>query len=62
MAVGMLGGMYSAGKGVTPSFRRSREYIERAIELGDSLAVEGMQDLSEFIQALACAQQRFLRF
>ena len=49
-AVGQLGAMYYEGKGVTPSWRRAREYYERAIELGDSDAVENMQNLTGAIQ------------
>ena len=49
-AVGQLGGMYFEGKGVTPSFRRAREHLERATELGNSIAVESMQTLTETIQ------------
>ena len=45
-----LGVMYFDGKGVTPSWRRAREYWERAIELGNSGAVEDMQNLNEAIQ------------
>ena len=51
-AVGQLGVIYNGGKGVTPSWRRAREYLERAIELGDSVAVEDMQTLTESIQAV----------
>ena len=49
-AVMQLGSMYFAGYGVTSSYRRAREYYMRAIELGLSQAVEGMQDLTEIIQ------------
>jgi len=49
-AVGQLGTMYGEGKGVTTSFRRAREYYERAIELGNSLAVDDMQNLTQAIQ------------
>ena len=49
-AVGAVGYMYSNGEGVTPSWRRAREYMERAIELGDSLAVSTMQALTGAIQ------------
>jgi len=42
--------MYEYGHGVTPSWRRAREYYERAIELGSSTAVENMQDLTASIQ------------
>ena len=51
-AMNLLGAMYTNGLGVTPSFRRAREYCERAIELGDSEAVENMQDLTTSIQAV----------
>ena len=49
-AVGQLGVMYTEGKGVTPSWRRARELYQRAIELGNSMAVEDMQTLTEAIQ------------
>ena len=49
-AVDQLGGIYFDGEGVTPSWRRAREYYERAIELGNSVAVEEMQTLTEWIQ------------
>ena len=52
-AVGQLGAMYAEGKGVTPSWRRARELYKRAIELGSSLAVEAMQDLTQDIQAVS---------
>ena len=48
-AVSALGAMYHEGKGVTPSWRRARELYKRAIELGDSMAVENMQNLTEDI-------------
>ena len=49
-AIGQLGVMYDDGKGVTPSWRRARELFKRAIELGDSMAVEYMQALTESVQ------------
>ena len=50
-AVYTLGVMYSEGEGVTPSWRRAREYYERAIELGESqAAVETMSNLTQSIQ------------
>ena len=52
-AVSQLGVMYSNGQGVTPSWRRARELYQRAIELGDSQAVENMQDLTEVIQEVS---------
>ena len=51
-AVGLLGGMYFEGEGVTPSWRRARELYERAIELGDSKSVEDMQKLTRNIAAV----------
>ena len=51
-AVGQLGSMYCNGKGVTPSWRRSREHYERAINLGETKSVENMQTLTENIQAV----------
>ena len=53
-AVGQLGALYfEGGKGVTPSWRRARELYQRAIELGDSMAVEAMQALTECIQKVS---------
>jgi hypothetical protein len=49
-AVVTLGVMYHEGKGVTPSFRRAREYYERSIALRCSGAVESMQNLIGSIQ------------
>jgi len=54
-----LGVMYFKGQGVTPSFRRTREYCERAIELGDSHAVEKMQNLTASIQAVTIVRRRW---
>ena len=51
-AVGALGTMYLEGKGVTPSWRRAREHYERAIELGNTMAVQNMQTLTESIAAV----------
>ena len=47
-----LGGMYFNGHGVTPSWRRARELFKRAIELGNSMAVEHMQTTTESIAAV----------
>ena len=44
-----LGAMYYDGMGVTPSWRRAREYMERAIELGNSTSVKNMQTLNRVI-------------
>ena len=52
-AVGSLGVMYAMGKGVTPSWRRARELFKRSIELGDSMAVKNMQDLTDDIQGVS---------
>jgi len=49
-AVAMLGTMCLEGKSVTPSWRRAREYWERAIELGISQVVEDMQNFTTYIQ------------
>ena len=49
-ALNSLGVVFDAGKGVTPSWRRARELTKRAIELGDSRAVESMQTLTQSIQ------------
>ena len=48
-AVGQIGVMYFDGKGVAPSYRRAREHYQRAIELGNSMAVENMQILTQSI-------------
>ena len=45
--------MYLSGDGVTPSFRRARELYQRSIELGESQAVEGMQNLTMNIQKVS---------
>ena len=52
-AVGALGVMYCDGQGVTPSFRRARELYKRAIGLGNSMAVDNMQTLTEDIQEVS---------
>ena len=49
-AVNALGFCASRGQGMTPSWRRAREYFQRAIDLGNSLAVKNMQDLTSNIQ------------
>ena len=49
-AVGQLGVMCMEGKGVTPSWRRAREYYERAIALGNSSSMKNMQTITESIQ------------
>ena len=49
-ALGTLGAMYGAARGVTPSWRRAREYYKRAIELGSPNAVKDMKILTEDIQ------------
>ena len=51
-AVGQLGVMYFEGQGAAPSWRRARELYERAIELGDSVAVQNMQNLTQDIAAV----------
>ena len=50
-AVGALGMMYFHGQGVIPSWRRTREYYKRAIELGDS--TENTQSLIKTIFKVA---------
>ena len=57
-AVDSLGTIYFEGKDVTPSWRRAREYYQRAIELGDSRTVESMQNLTTSIQAVAPLMDR----
>ena len=49
-AVCQLGVMYAQGKGVTPSWRRARELYQKSIELGNSMAVKNMQNLTQSIQ------------
>ena len=51
-AVAQLGTMYIKGQGVTPSWRRAREYYEKAFELGESGVVENIQILDRGIQAV----------
>ena len=46
-AVGAIGSMYSDGNGVNPGFRRAREHYQRATELGDSEAVQRMQNFTK---------------
>jgi len=48
-ALTALGGIYYNGQGMPPSFRHAREYWKRAIELGNSLAVENMRVLTKAI-------------
>ena len=45
--------MHGHGQGVTPSWRRARELYKRAIELGDSQAVEDMQNFTESVQMVS---------
>ena len=52
-AIGQLGLMYGNGEGVTTSFRRARELFKRAIELGNSRAVENMQILTDKIREVS---------
>ena len=49
-AVNALGVCAHHGKGMAPSLRRARESFRRAIDLGDSQAVENMQNLTSDIQ------------
>ena len=52
-AVGQLGYMYYIGDGVISSWRRARELYKRAIELGNSMAANNMQILTENIQKVS---------
>ena len=52
-AVNSLGGCAFEGNGMTPSWRRAREYYQRAIDLGDSEAVKSMHILTSWIQEVA---------
>ena len=56
-AVGQLGVLYYEGLGVTPSWRRAREYFKRAMELGDSNAAENMQTLTDLTQQVTRAEE-----
>ena len=49
-AIASLGSIYMGGMGVTPSWCRARELYQRAIELGNSQAVEDIQTLTECVQ------------
>ena len=49
-AVSMLGTCAAQGQGMTPSWRRAREYFQRAIDLGSSDAVKNMQILASSIK------------
>ena len=53
----MLGGMYFEGEGVTPSWRRARELYEWSIELGNSVAVTNMQNLTQSIAAVTSSEK-----
>ena len=55
-AVCQLGWMYHEGQGVTPSWRRAREYNKRAIGLGSSKAAKNTQDLTKAIQIVTSHQ------
>ena len=46
-ALGTLGAMYGAARGVTPSWRRAREYYKRAAEQ-DPTSMFAVQCLAEF--------------
>ena len=52
-AICSLGVMYMHGEGVIPSWRRARELLKRAIELGHSKSVGNMQRLTEAIQEVS---------
>ena len=49
-AFAALGAMYYEGKGMTPSCRRAREHLKRAIELGHYMSVKNMQVINGDIQ------------
>ena len=50
-AFNTLGVMAAYGRGQQPSWRRAREYLQRAIELGaGAQAAQSMQNLNGFIQ------------
>ena len=55
-----LGTMYYNGAGVTPSWRRAREYFTRAIELGNSQAMQNMQTLTKEIQEVMSERSNHL--
>ena len=59
--MGYLGRMYFDGMGVSPSFRHAREYFERAIKLGNPVAVGHMQTLTEAIQEVTCREATSFR-
>lgn len=44
-AAGMLGSMAVYGRGQPPSYRRGRELMQRAVDLGDALAASNMLQL-----------------
>ena len=56
-AVGQLGVCAHDGNGMTPSWRRAREYYQRAIDLGDSQSVKDMQTLTRSIQQVTHGPQ-----
>lgn len=50
-AVAYLGHIHAEGFGVvTPSIRRGREYLQRAVKLGEKKAVKELEELAETIQ------------
>ena len=54
-AVRELGMLYANGDGVTPSWRRAREYWKRAIQIGHSAAPKDMDDLNVNIQQVTAS-------
>ena len=51
-AVCEIGSMYYQGEGVAPSWRRTREYYQMAVELGSAQGAKNMQKLSRSIAAV----------
>ena len=49
-AVAWLGFMAAEGLGQPPSWRRAREYYQRAIELGEQQAMRNLRSLNDAIQ------------
>ena len=49
-AVGELGFMYARGDGVTPSWRRARQYMERSVKLRCFKSETNLQNLTGDIQ------------
>ena len=59
-AVSTLGSYYFAGNGVASSWRRAREYTERAIKLGSTFAPHNLRTLEQSIQNVTGKAKNFI--